>query len=92
LRYATEFFATTFPGKKSARRRRKSLAALEDLQDALGALNDITVRKALLTGGEAGAEAKLRAPGPDNAEEEKRLTEAERAYRRFAETKAFWKD
>ncbi len=44
LRYATEFFAATFPGKDKDARREKSLSALKDLQDALGELNDIATR------------------------------------------------
>lgn len=89
LRYATEFFATTFDGAKSAKRQRKSLAALESLQDSLGALNDLVTRRSLL-----GADEKdlhLAAPGSDRAEEKKWLKEAERAYERFADVKAFWK-
>ena len=89
LRYATEFFAATFPGKTSDKRRKKSLAALEDIQDSLGALNDIATRKALLATGEK--DTQLRAPGADSAEEAVRLKEAERAYERFAKAKAFWK-
>lgn len=93
LRYATEFFAATFPGKKSAGRRRKSLAALQDLQDALGTLNDIAVRKALLAAGEEDADAATRHPAlAAEHDEEELLDEAERAYARFAKVKAFWKD
>jgi triphosphatase len=92
LRYATEFFAATFPGKKSIKRRRKALAALEDLQDALGALNDIAVRAALLAPGEEGAAAQHPALSTGPAEEEKFIKEAERAHARFAKVKPFWKD
>ncbi len=48
LRYATEFFAATFPDETSAKRRTESLAALKDLQDALGGLNDLATRHALM--------------------------------------------
>ena len=89
LRYATEFFATTFPGKKSAKRRAESLLALRDLQDSLGVLHDIATRQALRAAAEGDAFAHL--PGPDIAEEKKQLKEAKRAYARFAEAKAFWK-
>jgi CHAD domain-containing protein len=41
LRYASEFFAGVFQGKKAARRREAFVAGLEKLQDALGDLNDI---------------------------------------------------
>lgn len=89
LRYATEFFATTFPGKKSAKRRVESLLALRDLQDSLGVLHDIATRQALRAAAEGDAFAHL--PGPDIAEEKKQLKEARRAYARFVEVKAFWK-
>jgi triphosphatase len=89
LRYATEFFAATFPGKESETRQKESLAALEAMQDALGMLNDIATRKALLATGQE--DSPLRAPAIGNAEEEKWLKEAKRAYGRFARAKAFWK-
>src|SRR5262245_47604792 len=43
LRYATEFFVSVFP--RHVKRRKATLAALEKLQDALGALNDLTARR-----------------------------------------------
>ncbi|MBQ0818176.1 MAG: CHAD domain-containing protein [Methyloceanibacter sp.] len=89
LRYATEFFATTFPGKKSDKRRSESLSALRDLQDSLGVFHDIATRQALRTAAKGDAFAHL--PGPDMAEEKKQLKEARRAYARFIEVKAFWK-
>src|SRR5262249_8080448 len=49
LRYAAEFFAGLFPGKRAAKRREKFLAVLERLQDALGDLNDIVVHENLIT-------------------------------------------
>ena len=89
LRYATEFFAATFPGKKSTRRRKGSLAALEAIQDSLGMLNDIATRKSLLVRGQE--DSRLRAPAFSAAEKQKWLKAADRAYRRFAKAKAFWK-
>ncbi|MGH6736693.1 MAG: CHAD domain-containing protein [Methyloceanibacter sp.] len=86
LRYATEFFAATFPGKENDERREKSLSALKDLQGALGALNDIATRHIVL--GEDKAPVRLET---HTAEAEKRLEESERAYARFAKVKAFWK-
>jgi inorganic triphosphatase YgiF len=89
LRYATEFFAATFPGKKADKHREASLAALRDLQDSLGVLHDIATRKALLAVGEGNAFTHL--PGPDKAEEKRQLKEARQAYARFVEAKPFWK-
>jgi inorganic triphosphatase YgiF len=88
LRYATEFFAKTFPGKKSDKRREKSLAALKDLQDSLGVLNDIAIRRALP---EAPEGALTRPQGDDSTEEAKQLKAAKDAFGRFAKVKAFWK-
>jgi CHAD domain-containing protein len=92
LRYATEFFAATFTGKKSAKRQKKSLVALQSLQDALGTLNDIATRRALLAkDSEDSVDAQLAAPGSGPDDEEKWIDEAERAYERFTDVKAFWK-
>ena len=92
LRYATEFFAATFVGARCDKRRRKSLVALQRLQDALGMLNDIATRNALLTGGGNVGEA-VRPPMPviEPGEEKNWLKEAKRAHARFAKVKAFWK-
>lgn len=92
LRYATEFFAATFVGARCDKRRRKSLVALQRLQNALGMLNDIATRDALLTRGDDVREAAW-PPMPviEPGEEKNWLKEAKRAYARFAEVKAFWK-
>src|SRR5215470_20340855 len=47
LRYASEFVAGVFPGKKAARRRKRFIAGLNELQVCLGDLNDIVVNKRL---------------------------------------------
>jgi triphosphatase len=49
VRYASEFFAGLFPGKKVSKRRDKFLLALEDVQDCLGDLNDIAVHEDRIT-------------------------------------------
>jgi CHAD domain-containing protein len=49
VRYASEFFADLFPGKKVSRRRTKFLSALERVQDCLGDLNDIAVHEDRIT-------------------------------------------
>jgi inorganic triphosphatase YgiF len=48
LRYASEFLASLFPGKKAVRRRKTFLSQLEDLQDRLGDLNDIVAHEELI--------------------------------------------
>jgi len=90
LRYATEFFAATFTGKKSAKRREESLAALKTLQDSLGVLNDIATREIMIAAGEGALLPQLLSAAPDVEEEQ--LKESKRAYARFAKVKAFWKD
>jgi triphosphatase len=97
LRYATEFFAATFPGEGRAKRRIDSLSALKDLQDALGGLNDLATHHALIAGhteertrdGEYTISIAHLAPA--QVEEEALMRKAEQAYVRFAGSKAFWK-
>jgi triphosphatase len=85
LRYATEFFAGTFDGETSAKRRADALSALKDLQDALGGLNDMATRHTLIGHGVE--------HGPASSEEQaaKLLHNADDAFSRFVDTKAFWK-
>jgi triphosphatase len=49
LRYATEFYKTVFPGKKKEKRRAAFLAALKDMQDCFGELNDVFMHEKLAT-------------------------------------------
>ena len=103
LRYAMEFFAAAFPGKKTAKRRKHALAALKDFQDALGALNDVATREklaaavALSPNGSADkAEARKYAfaaglvLGTQEAHIPAMLAAAERAHAKFRKAKAFW--
>jgi len=90
LRYATEFFAATFPGKKKAKRHEKSLASLKELQDSLGVLNDIATREAMLAAGDEALPQHILIAAP--GDEANQLRKSQRAYERFAKVKAFWKD
>jgi inorganic triphosphatase YgiF len=101
LRYAVEFFAGVFPGKRSARRRDALLAALKDLQDALGGLNDIATRERLAEtiaaenhGDDEAARKRAFAAGMivgrQHARHAALLDAAERAYARIADSKAYW--
>jgi triphosphatase len=93
LRYATEFFAALFPKKRVA----PYLAALEDLQDILGALNDAVVADQLLA--EAVAATKRPAPprvdglvrGWMAAVAVQELAGFKRAWGEFGDAKAFWR-
>jgi CHAD domain-containing protein len=89
LRYATEFFAGTSPGETSGKRRQESLTALKDMQDALGALNDLATRHALIAGELQGDISASRLASPET--EEALLRKAEQAFTRFAAAKPFWK-
>jgi inorganic triphosphatase YgiF len=88
LRYGVEFFAGLFTGKKSKKRRKATLQALAELQEVLGALNDIAV------GGHLFAPAST-AEMTDAAEAtsesvEDLLDRAARVHRQLAATKIFW--
>jgi triphosphatase len=93
LRYATEFFAALFPKKRVA----PYLAALEELQDILGALNDAVVADRLL----AEAVAATKRPVPERVDglvrgwmaavAMKELAGFKHAWREFEDTKPFWR-
>ena len=72
LRYSCEFFAPAFPAKRVS----PYLAALKELQDILGALNDIWVGRRLI-GFDADEVALLRRLGS--------------AWTRFARRRVFWR-
>ncbi len=107
LRYAIEFFSALFPERKHAKRCRNALSALVDLQDSLGALNDLGKQRVLSGHGTAGA-----ATGGDSLTETAPLPKAlaagvsqrtqgahvaqllrkvESAFDQFCAVKPFWK-
>ncbi len=91
LRYAVEFFAGLFPGAENAKRREAALSALKDLQDELGALNDLAQREALIANGPGlGEQAKTLLTSKE-ANIDRLLGRAQAAHARFAEVKPFWK-
>jgi inorganic triphosphatase YgiF len=105
LRYACEFFADAFPGKKRSRRRTGFAGKLKKLQGALGDLNDIVVHQELAEqaatapGAAAGrhrrrrtkkAFAAGRLAGREEARFASAMSDAERAYAAFARAKPFW--
>ncbi|TVV73855.1 CYTH and CHAD domain-containing protein [Sphingomonas solaris] len=90
LRYAGEFFASLFPGKKAARRRDGFLGAIEELQTALGELNDLASGRELLARlGIADGETLLREG--KRKETKKLLADAEAAYDAIVDGKRFWR-
>jgi CHAD domain-containing protein len=95
LRYGVEFFASLYPDAETAKRREAVLSALKDMQDELGALNDIAQRQALasetLAGGAQALGAKAaKLLAANEGEVERLLKRAEAAFERFAKSKAFW--
>ncbi|BAQ16811.1 CYTH and CHAD domain-containing protein [Methyloceanibacter caenitepidi] len=91
MRYGSEFFSATFPGKSQVKRCRKSLAALELLQDSLGTLNDIANRRTIFNVGGEHESVTLPVPKVDPGEEKALMKTAKHAYARFADVKPFWK-
>lgn len=88
LRYASEFFASLFDGKKDRRRAKTFLSALEELQASLGGLNDIATGETLAK--------ELAAQGIDlpadiaDADEARLLRDAETAHKSLVKAKPFW--
>lgn len=93
LRYAVEFFGVAF-GKAPDRRRRFS-AALRDLQERLGGLNDLAVSSdiALEVAGRRACDAAFAAGvliGGRRHDEPRLLAEAAGAFSDFAALRRFW--
>lgn len=90
LRYASEFFAFLFDRKRAQRRQKRFVAAVEGLEDRLGALNDLATAPHLLE--------KLGLVDQDGAGEllanetakMKLLALAEDAHDELFDTKRFW--
>jgi inorganic triphosphatase YgiF len=99
VRYATEFFAGVFPGKRAAKRRQRFLAALEHLQDGLGDLNDIVVHEDMITAlgvrrrraGRKRAFAAGVLAGHEDARVDTAMAAAVNAYAELAKVKRFWR-
>ncbi|UUL84154.1 CHAD domain-containing protein [Sphingomonas qomolangmaensis] len=88
LRYASDFFASVFGRKRERRRYRKFVAALEALQDQLGALNDLATAPQLLATLGIAPDATPLAKGGHGA---KLLKQAARAHAELHERKRYWR-
>ena len=86
LRYAVEFFWSLYAHGKARRRRKAFLAGLEELQDQLGALNDLATGPALLA--RLGIDAEL--PQADPQTQDCLVRQAAHAFAGFADAKRFW--
>jgi triphosphatase len=101
VRYAIDFFAALFRGRRARQRRKAFVATLKRLQDALGTLNDIAVREKMAgelvrrSGRRSRARAETFAVGLVTGREEARsaplLAAAERAIGDFRKLKPFWR-
>lgn len=103
-RYAVEFFSSVYGGNKSAKRRKKVVSTLRQLQDCLGRLNDIMTSKVLCAEimanpgrGSTAEQSRHRAfaaglvTGNQQAQFDKFLDGAREAYSGFDGAKIFWK-
>ena len=103
-RYAAEFFAGLYRGKKAAKRCEKFRSTLKQLQNCLGGFNDIMTRKALCADILARPGRSLTAEqnrhrafaaglimGDQQAQIAKLLDRAGKAHARFDDAKPFWK-
>ena len=87
LRYATEFFATLWTGKRARRRHATLSDAIVGLQEHLGELNDHATGVEVLAN--LGIDATL--PSLGKNERRRHLAKAEDAYDRLMDTKCFWR-
>ncbi|WP_424626881.1 CHAD domain-containing protein [Bradyrhizobium sp. SYSU BS000235] len=95
VRYASEFFEALFPGKKLQKRQRKFVAAVKDIQNCLGDLNDISVhisrsKEIAAEISEATFAAGL-VVGHEEAREAAVLVAAEQAHKSFSKARPYWK-
>ncbi len=90
LRYAAEFFAPLFSDKRSQRRRRQFTEAMEELQDRLGALNDLATGHALVDALELDSH-----PGVEDliatGDRDELLRAAQNALDAVIDAKRFWR-
>ncbi|UVK48558.1 inorganic triphosphatase (plasmid) [Mesorhizobium sp. AR07] len=90
LRYAAEFFEPLYQSKAEAKRHRRFIMVMEDLQDQLGGLNDLATAPDMLAGLELSdvAGAKDLFSAEDKA---KFLVGAAEAHDAFVNTRRFWR-
>jgi|SoimicMinimDraft_3_1059731.scaffolds.fasta_scaffold01778_3 inorganic triphosphatase YgiF len=104
IRYAAEFFADLFSGRKADKRQKKFKSTLRALQNSLGNLNDIETRKSFCDEmvsrpARALPMEKMRrrafatgiVVGDQQAQTRHHLERAKRARDNFNEIKAYWK-
>jgi inorganic triphosphatase YgiF len=97
LRYASDFFAAAFDGRKARKRLRRFDRQLENLQDCLGALNDIAVHQKIagrFVGAHGRRPQRAFAIGLVSGREQSRVEPlreaAVQAASQFVEARPFW--
>ncbi len=90
LRYASEFFASLFTRKREQRRHQHFVAGLEELQDRLGALNDLATAPEVLNRLGLAEEAGAAALVESRTTKKKLLARAEEAHEELFDLKKFW--
>jgi triphosphatase len=99
LRYATDFFGHLFPDRAAKKRLLDFETRMTDLQDRLGALNDIKVHQKLtpkLVAEKPSAKGRPQAfaigivSGREQGEFEPLLRAAKHDARKFAQVRSFW--
>lgn len=90
LRYAAEFFKSLFASKRARKRWKKFIAALEELQDKLGSLNDLATTPQVLVqlglSDDPDASALL-----GKGKRQELIEAAADAYDELIDTKRFWR-
>jgi inorganic triphosphatase YgiF len=89
LRYAAEGFASLYPDKKVD----SFVGRVKDLQDSLGALNDVATAEPLIAGLNLGADAAYAAgelEGLKLADKNRLIAHAAKAMRRLGDVAPFW--
>jgi triphosphatase len=100
LRYSCEFFGNLFDSRKMSRRRRRFIDCVADLQDNLGALNDISVHQKMATAlvGERTSTQRPRrdfaagiVSGREQGEIEVLLKTVSKTARKLSRVRPFWR-
>ncbi|MBB6124880.1 CYTH and CHAD domain-containing protein [Sphingobium subterraneum] len=91
LRYSTEFFASLYDAGKTRKQCVRFLAALEELQDRLGALTDRSMRQALFDELGLGTVA-MPDDGKSAQAHAHMLASAQDALDQLVDCKKFWRD
>jgi triphosphatase len=89
LRYTAEFFADLYRRKKAVDRREAFVKTIEDLQTALGHLNDLTSGRMLFKELGIADASEILATG-SNSDQKRLLADAEQAHRDLFKMKRFW--